>query len=169
MIPENIINTGDIGVIIKPSTFIGRLIGLFTSNKSHSFNFCWEYSKLYVYEMKGFGCFRSLYSAIHAGENNWVLIKPNFPYDQTQKARAVQFCASVYHEHFNYDTLSLLKHAYQMAIKRFPLEKKKDKKLICSEFSALMANYCQPYTFKEPESVTPLDLFNSKFYFKYKY
>lgn len=168
MIPESIIKTGDIGVIIKPSTLIGRLIGLFTKNKSHSFNLVREYGELYTYEMKGFGVFRTLYKDWHGKHSDWVLLSPKRPYNETQKNKAIAFNSTIYQQHFTYDVSSLLKHAYKIASNSYPLEKRKDRALICSELSALMANYCQPYTFKEPESVTPLDLYKSDFYTHYK-
>jgi hypothetical protein len=168
MIPERFINTGDVGVIVKPKGLLAKLIGLFTKNKSHSFCFCREWGKLYVYEMKGFGIFKTLYTSTYGNESGWQLMKCNYDYSKDQKEKYYNFLMSVYQLNYEYDTNTLLKHAYYKAMKRFPSELKSDMKLICSELNALAANAAQPYTFSLPESVTPLDIYNSKFYYKWK-
>ena len=166
MIKDEAISTGDIGVVVRPGGKLGKLISLFTS-KLHTFHFVREYGKLYVYEMSN-EITRSLYSSTYANLNNWELLKPNIPYTETQKARCVKFSTRAYQIGYKYDTCTLIKHGLFEISGRMPLETKDDKKLICSQLTALMANYCEPYSFGAEETISPEIVYKSKKYYKVK-
>ena len=167
MLKEIDIKTGDIGIIIKPKTILGKLIGLFSHNKSHAFNFAREYGILYVYEMEGGGCLKTRYiESDYINSSNWVLMHPVKPYDQAEFTRFYKMCENVYNVHSHYDIFALFRHLWFEVAGRYPVERKNNKKFICSEFSAICTNHARAYTFGNEQTITPENIFNSKFFSK---
>jgi hypothetical protein len=166
MYKEYEINTGDIGVVIKPKSFLGRLIAIF--DKPHAFMLIRHYNTLYVYEMKVFGLNVMLYSDSYINENGWVILKPKIEYSEKDIKKIQDFCESINRDSIRYDTVSLLKHLYSKILNKYPLEKKRDLKYICSELCAIITNYAKPYIFPAPESVTPKSILNNKNFYIYE-
>jgi hypothetical protein len=169
MISKEKIKTGDIGIVTKPHTFLGKLIGLFTHNCSHSFAFCWEFNDLYVYEMKGFGIYRTLFDfSDYNNDENWILRTPVNPYSKLQQDRFIRINELFFNQKITYDIDTLFRDFYFIALDRYPVERRKDNSFVCSQLSALAANYAAPFTFVLPESITPYDFFISKNYITIK-
>lgn len=166
------IKTGYVGVVNQPKTLIGRVIGKFTKGNSHTIKFVWGIYEnrfgLWVFEMKQLegelDCKRTLWQeSEYKNSNNWVLREPIKPYTAAEMDKFKEACDYGFY-HYEYDTTNLIRHMIMYFFSRFPLERKKDNKVVCSQFTAICANAVRPYTFINPECVSPLHVRVNKNY-----
>lgn len=166
------IKTGCYGVIFKSDTVIGKIIAKFTDGYSHTINFVWgRYDNifgLYVFEMTGDGCIRTLYEkSKYYKATNWTLFEPIKPFTNFQALCFKVACEYAF-DNFNYDIDCLLRHAYMKFFGHFPKEKIQDNKIVCSQLTGIATNAAVPYLFIDPECLSPLHCWKSKNHKKVK-
>lgn len=160
---ELIFNTGDVGVINKPDTWIGKLIGRFVNNYSHTFNFIWLNGKLYIFEMKLSGLNYCLFSdSVYSKKDNWILLSPRMPLSKAEREKGQKFFEEIKLAKPEYDIMSLLKHLSLIYCRWPNKEFANDKKKICSELTAMFWGAMRPYTFWQAEAVSPKDVVMNK-------
>jgi hypothetical protein len=175
---KNQIKTGDFLVKIKGTGASGKLIGLFTDNKCHTAHFVWEAMDLYVYEMnrgvrdgkKVTGCIRTKFEETEYFKRPdiWVLRTPKLAYSIEEKERFANMARQIYAENPRYDYDTLGRHAWSILFDRYPLEKRKDFALICSEYTSTCINAARHYTTIEEQCVSPKYLYDLQGFLTYQ-
>ena len=157
------ISTGNIGVVTKPKTFIGRLIWLFVGS-SHTFNFVVENGIVWVYEMVGKGCIKTRFSETkYYKSDNWVLLELVLPVTPEKEIVFRDACERIYNMGTKYDPIALLRHAVFVLLDKYPVEKKDNKKYVCSEYTAICINAMFHFVFQLEQTISPKTVLTNKY------
>jgi hypothetical protein len=145
-----------VGVKNKPDSIIGFLIGLFTKNYCHAFVIIKEFGKYYVYEMKGFGIYRTLFVDSYKYKQGWEIGELNLPIKEKQYEKMLEYCRRIHDEKAKYNHLTILTQLFYFITGRYTILK--SHKQICSELVANVLNEGFNNICANPQTVTPLSL-----------
>lgn len=168
-------DTGDIvgltqrKLSLDPRSWLSSLIALFTKSRyTHTGTLIVNDGFVYVCEALGRG----------VKLNNWeqpsnreVIYKtPKKRYTKAEKEELQLAAGKFIVSRTKYDFMGLIYQAVLSLTGKWigPKEPRSEKRLYCSELTALLSNEVRPNTFKAPHSTNPNDVVDNRFYVEYK-